>query len=284
MIPLPWGARWAVLVHTCRQLLLPMERFSMFTSTSGYERFMGRWSRRLAIAFAEFAGIRDGQRVLDVGCGTGALCAAVLGRYSKTSVTGVDPTASFIESCRKEFPGSRFVVGSAERLPFGDREFDACLASLVFAFVPKPSDAVSEMSRVTAAGGTVAATIWDHSEGKTMLSEFWEEAELVDASHKPAESQPSMSRDVIAALWHEADLKDIRVEPLVVEMTFSSFDDYWSPFLAGQGPAGAYVAAAPDGVRAAIFQRLRFRYLGDGPDRPFTINSQASAIRGTVPG
>jgi len=256
----------------------------MFSSTSGYERFMGRWSRRLAVAFAEFAGIRDGDRVLDVGCGTGALCAAVLARYSRVSVTGIDPTESFIESCRKEFPASRFAVGAAERLPFGNREFDASLASLVLAFVAKPSAAVAEMSRVTVAGGTVAATVWDHSQGKTMLSQFWEEADRVDASLKPGEAQPNMSRDVIAALWHEADLKDVAVEPLMVEMTFSSFDDYWSPFLAGQGPAGAYVAAASENNRTAIMRSLRDRYLGVGPDRPFVIRSQASAIRGTVPG
>jgi ubiquinone/menaquinone biosynthesis C-methylase UbiE len=255
----------------------------MFSAAAAYERFMGRWSRRLAVAFATFAGIRDGDRVLDVGCGTGALCAAILAQHRKASVTGVDPAASFIEGCRANYPASRFVVGDAQRLPFGDREFDASLASLVLAFVPTPSDALAEMKRVTVRGGTVAATIWDHAEGMTMLRAFWDAADQVDPSVKPVEAQPSLDRDVIDALWREADLKDICFEPLTVEMPFSSFDDYWSPFLAGQGPAGAYAAAAPEETREAIVHILRARFLGDGPDRPFTIHSRAWAIRGAVP-
>ncbi len=244
---------------------------------------MGRWSRQLAVAFAAFAGIRDDDRVLDVGCGTGALTAALLARNPKASVTGIDPSASFLESCRANYPASRFVEGGAERLPFGDREFDASLASLVLAFVPAPSDAITEMTRVTVRGGTVAATIWDHSEGMTMLRAFWEAADQVDPSERPIEAQPSLDRDVINALWRAADLEEVRIEPLMVEMPFSSFDDYWSPFLAGQGPAGLYAAAASEGTREAIARILKARFLGDGPDRPFTIHSRAWAIRGSVP-
>jgi SAM-dependent methyltransferase len=255
----------------------------MFTATMAYERFMGRWSRQLAVAFAAFAGILDGDRVLDVGCGTGALSAAILARNPKASVTGIDPSASFIEGCRANYPASHFVVGGAERLPFGDREFDASLASLVLAFVPVPSDAIAEMMRVTVRGGTVAAAIWDHSEGMTMLRAFWEAAGQVDPSEKPVEAQPSLNRDVIIALWHAAHLKEVRIEPLMVEMPFSSFDDYWLPFLAGQGPAGSYVAAASEETSEAIVRILKARFLGDGPDRPFVIHSRAWAIRGTVP-
>jgi SAM-dependent methyltransferase len=255
----------------------------MFVSTSAYERFMGRWSRQLAVAFAAFAGIRDGDRVLDVGCGTGALCAAILARFPMASVTGIDPAASFIEGCRANYPASRFVVGGAERLPFGDREFDASLASLVLAFVREPSHAVAEMARVTVRGGTVAATIWDHSDGMTMLRTFWEAADQADPTTKPSEAQPNLDRDVIDALWRKANLSDVRIEPLTVEMPFSSFDDYWSPFLVGQGPAGSYIAAVSEHVRAAIMSKLRARFLGDGPDRPFTIHSRAWAIRGMVP-
>jgi SAM-dependent methyltransferase len=256
----------------------------MFTATAAYERFMGRWSRQLAVAFAAFAGVRDDDRVLDVGCGTGALSAAILARNPKASVTGIDPSASFIEGCRANYPAARFVVGGAERLPFGDREFEASLASLVLAFVPKPSGAIAEMKRVTVRGGIVAATIWDHSDAMTMLRAFWEAADQVDPSEKPSEAQPSLDRDVISALWREADLKDICIEPLIVEMPFSSFDDYWSPFLAGQGPAGAYVEAASAETREAIVRILKARFLGDGPDRPFTIHSRAWAIRGSVAG
>lgn len=255
----------------------------MFTAATAYERFMGRWSRRLAVAFARFAGIRDSDRVLDVGCGTGALCAAILAQHPKATVTGIDPTAPFIESCRANYPASRFVVGGAERLPFGDREFDASLACLVLAFVSTPSEAIAEMSRVTAFGGTVAATIWDLTGGMTMLLAFWEAANQIDPSPKPVEAQPTLDREAIVALWKSAGLKDVRVEPLTVEMQFSSFDDYWSPFLAGQGPAGVYAAAASAETREAITRILRTHFLGDGPDRPFAIQSRAWAIRGAVP-
>ncbi len=256
----------------------------MFTSTSAYERFMGRWSRRLAPSFAAFAEVRDGDRVLDVGCGTGALSSAILAQHPTVSITGLDPSPEFIEGCKTAFPAAPFVVGDAARLPFADEEFDVSLACLVLSFVSSPKAAVAEMSRVTVRGGTVAATIWDHAQGMTMLRAFWEAAEEVDKSEKPAEAQRNLEQSALASLWNEAGFKDIRVEPLTVEMPFASFDDYWSPFLAGQGPAGAYVAAAPAEIRASMSKILRHRFLGDGADRPFTIHSRAWAIRGTVAG
>lgn len=244
---------------------------------------MGRWSRKLAASFVAFAGVRDGDRVLDVGCGTGALTSAIAAQHPGATVTGIDPSEPFVENCRAQFPNMRFVVGGAERLPFPDREFSASLACLVLAFVPSPAQAVAEMSRVTERGGTVATAIWDFTEGMIMLRAFWDAAEQADPSPKPAETQPNLNREMILELWNSCGLRDVRVEPLMVEMPFSSFDDYWQPFLAGQGPAGAYVKVATADTRAAIVRILKARFLGDGADRPFTIHSRSWAIRGTVP-
>jgi SAM-dependent methyltransferase len=254
----------------------------MFTTASAYERFMGRWSRKLAESFAAFADVGGAARVLDVGCGTGALASAILSAYPAAAVTGIDPSAAFVESCRDNYPAARFEVGDVLHLPFDDRSFDASLACLVLNFVPSPHEAIAEMSRVTTVGGTIAAALWDHAEGMTMLHAFWEAADKVDPSRPSGEAQPTLGRDALAALWSAAGLREVRLVSLTVEMAFSSFDDYWSPFSAGQGPAGVYAASLLPEDLAAIARILRTRFLGERPDGAFTLHSRAWAIRGTV--
>jgi ubiquinone/menaquinone biosynthesis C-methylase UbiE len=254
----------------------------VFTAATAYERFMGRWSRRLAKSFAEFAGVGAHDRVLDVGCGTGALAGAILAAHPESVVTGIDPSEVFVESCRAQYPSARFLMGDAQQLPFGDQAFDASLACLVLNFVASPRDAVAEMARVTAHNGTIAAAVWDHAEGMTMLRAFWEAAVEVDPSLTAGEKQPMLSRDALAQLWDEVQLHDVLLEPLVVDMKFASFNDYWEPFMGGQGPAGAYVASLTPESRDAIARVLHARFLKDDPFGSFTIQSRAWAIKGTV--
>ncbi len=259
----------------------------MFSEAEAYERFMGRWSRRLAPPFIKFAGLKHGDRVLDVGSGTGSLTLAVLQEAPTSRVVGIDPSAAYVAHARTRADAGRatFEEGDAQRLQFPDASFDATLALLVVNFIPDRVAAVREMVRVTRPGGAVAAAVWDYGDGMEMLRAFWDEAAALDpASEKKDERHmPVCRKGELAALWTAQGLLDVREEPLVIPLNFTSFEDFWSPFRAGQGPAGAYVASLSEGPRRDLEQRLRRRLLGEGGDRAITLNARAWAVRGVVP-
>jgi SAM-dependent methyltransferase len=260
----------------------------MFSESEAYERFMGRWSERLAPLFLKFAGLKDGERVLDVGSGTGSLAFAVRKEAPAGLVVGIDPSPAYVAYARAR-PGGEHVTfeeGDAQRLRFPDSSFDKSLALLVVNFIPDRAAALREMARVTRPGGVIAAAVWDYGEGMEMLRVFWDEALALDpASGKRDERQMPLCRPgELAALWRSQGLLDVREEGLVIPLAFASFDDFWSPFLGGQGPAGAYVAALPAGLRHELEQRLRQRLLGAGNDRQITLKARAWAVRGVVPG
>jgi len=259
----------------------------MFSGGEAYERFMGRWSRALAPLLVEFAGIRDGDAVLDVGSGTGSLAAAVADLAPSSPVVGVDPAASYVAFAQSRHLSGRirFETGDAQSLNFQAGAFDCALSSLILNFIPDPAKALDEMKRVTRGGGVVAAAVWDYGEGMEMLRAFWDEAVAADpaADAKDERHMAFSRRGELAALWRAHGFRDVRDEALTIEMRFASFDEYWSPFLEQQGPAGAYVAALQDGERDRLRQRLRRRLLGDGPDRPVVCGARAWAVRGLVP-
>jgi SAM-dependent methyltransferase len=259
----------------------------MFGHSDAYERFMGRWSRQLAPAFVSFVEVADGDHVLDVGSGTGALSFAVAEAGPSVRVTGVDPSAEYVRHAQSQ-PASdriRFVVGDAQRLDFSERTFDRTLSLLVMSFVPDRNKAVREMMRVTRQGGTVAAAVWDYGEGMEMLRVFWDEvvaqdpaAEPLDECHLPLCRQPEL-----ASLWHASGLDGIDQRPLSITMRFASFDDYWQPFLGGQGPAGAYVRGLRDEQRQALEQRIRSRIAPSPHGEPILLNARAWVVKGIVP-
>ena len=261
----------------------------MFTEAEAYDRFMGRWSRRLAPPFMKFAGVKDGDRVLDVGSGTGALALAVLQEAPASRLVGIDPSPAYIAHARTRAGGGRatFEEGDAQRLRFPDGSFDAALALLVVNFIPDRdrAAAVREMARVTRPGGVVVAAVWDCGNGMEMLRAFWDEAVALDPASEPRDERhmPTCQTGELAALWRAQGLLDVREEPLVVPLTFSSFEDFWSPFRAGQGPAGAHVASLSERARGDLEHRLRRRLLGEGGDRSITLNARAWAVRGVVP-
>ncbi|HKB00687.1 MAG TPA: methyltransferase domain-containing protein, partial [Gemmataceae bacterium] len=261
---------------------------AMFSEAEAYERFMGRWSRGLAPPFLKFAGVKDGDRVLDVGSGTGSLAFAVLREAPAGSVGGVDPPPAYVGHARARAGGSRatFEEGDAQRLRFANASFDKALALLVVNFIPDRAAAVREMARVTRPGGVVAAAVWDYGEGMEMLRVFWDEAVALDpaAARKDERHMPVCRAGELAELWKAQGLVEVREEPITISLIFQSFDDYWSPFLEGQGPAGAYVASLAEAPRRELEKRLRRRLLGDGPDRAITLNGRAWAARGLVPG
>jgi SAM-dependent methyltransferase len=257
----------------------------MFSESGGYERFMGRWSRRLAPLLVEFAQVTEGDVVLDVGCGTGALTLAVAAIPS-TRVTGVDRSNAYVGSAEDHTEGDRvrFEVGDAQALRFADDTFDRTLSQLVLNFVPDRVAALREMVRVTRPGGLVAAAVWDYGGGMEMLRAFWDEAVALDAGAPDERHMPLSRRGELSTLWCAQGLQHVEEQALTIEMPFTSFDDYWQPFLCGQGPAGVYAAALADSAREALKARLRDRLLGARPDLGFTLRARAWAVRGIVPG
>lgn len=260
---------------------------AIFFEAQAYERFMGRWSRQLAPLLVRFAGVRDRDTVLDVGSGTGALTAAVAKMAPTSRIVGIDPAGPYVALAQSQQGSTlvRFEVGDAQQMRFDSATFDRTLSLLVVTFIPDARRALGEMTRVTKPTGTVAAAVWDYGEGMEMLRAFWDEAVALTPGNaaKDERNMPFCRRGDLAALWREQALRDVVEEALTIETRFESFDDFWTPFLQKQGPAGAYVASLAPAERDALRLRLRRRLLGDGPDKGIVLHARAWAVRGTVP-
>ena len=246
---------------------------------------MGRWSRELARLLVQFAGVRDGDGVLDVGAGTGSIAAA-LAATPTVRVVGLDPAAAYVAFAQRRYSNerTRFTVGDGQRLPFHNGTFDRTLSLLAINFVADPQTAAAEMTRVTRRGGIVAAAVWDYGHGMEMLRLFWDTV----VARRPTDA-PKDERHMrlcrsgeLAGLWRSRDLQDVTEDALTITTDFGSFDDYWNPFLEKQGPAGHYVAALSASDRDALRRALRHRLIGDGPDHAFTLTARAWAARGVV--
>jgi SAM-dependent methyltransferase len=260
---------------------------AMFSESEAYEHFMGRWSRGLAVPFVQFAGVNAGDEVLDVGSGTGALAAAVLSSATTTRVIGIDPSRAYVEyaGARTKDERATFEEGDAQQLRFADASFDKVLSLLVVNFIPDRAKALREMTRVTRPGGVIAAAVWDYGEGMEMLRIFWDEAVALDpaSDRRDERHMPLCGRGQLDALWRQHGLRDVTETPLVITQRFQSFDDFWEPFLRGQGPAGAYVASLSEARRVTLRDRIRTR-LGANASGAFTLQARAWAVKGAVPG
>jgi SAM-dependent methyltransferase len=253
-------------------------------SADSYDRHVGRYGAPLASALVGFARIERGMRALDVGCGPGALAAALAHQLGTSSVSAVDPSEPFAEACRTWLPGVVVAVAAAEALPFHDATFDAVLSQLVVNFMRDAELGLREMTRVARPGGVVASCVWDYAGEMTLLRAFWDAAREVDPERAVAADEgvvmPWCAEGELAELWRAAGLRDVRFEELVVSAAYAGFEDLWSPLLTGIAPSGAFCTSLDEDRRAALHDAYR-RRLGV-TDGPFELTARAWAVRGIV--
>lgn len=250
---------------------------------------MGRWSRRLAELFIDFAGIADGERVLDIGCGTGSLTFALPARAKIASIDAIDYEAQFVEAVRARNTDPRITIqqGDACSLQFADGRFDRALSMLVLHFVPDAERAIAEMRRVVRPGGIGAATVWDNFGGQPGIRMFWDTLAAIEPQAEARRSafliRPKNRPHELARSFSKAGFTDVAETELSIRMEFANFDDYWGPLMAGQGTQAAYLASLPEVTRQRIVTAVRNAYLAGHPDGPRSFVSVAWAARGTVP-
>jgi SAM-dependent methyltransferase len=249
---------------------------SFAVGTEAYDRFMGRYASPLTPVFADFASIAFGMRVLDVGCGPGALTSELVRRVGSSGVTAVDPQETFVISTHERHPSVDVRRAAAEQLPFEDRAFDATLAQLVVHFMQAPAVGLRELARVTRPRGVVAACVWDHEGGKGPLSLFWDAVRDTDPDAKGESGLAGAGKGQLGELLGEAGLHEIEERALSITVEHLTFEDWWEPFTLGVGPAGAYVAGL-DNIQQ---DRLRERCRETVPPAPFVLTARAWSARG----
>jgi ubiquinone/menaquinone biosynthesis C-methylase UbiE len=260
---------------------------SSFTvhSAAGYEQLMGRWSRRLAQPFITFAGVADGERVLDVGCGTGSLTFVLPQAAEVSEVATIDFSPVFVEEAQRRNTDPRITIaqGDACALPFLDGHFDRALALLVLHFVPEADKAVAEMRRVVRPGGVVAAAVWDHLGGMSGMRMMWDTLAAQDEDARRMRSlycfQPMMRQTFMAQ-----GLSHVEETELLIRMEYENFADYWEPIAAREGPLGKNVAGLDPARRAQADEAVRAAYEAGQPDGPRSFVAVAWACRGVAPG
>lgn len=255
----------------------------------GYEAFMGRWSKRLAPVFLDFAGIRDGERVLDVGCGTGSMTFSIIERADVAAIEAIDFEEQFVEALRQQNKDPRISArqGDACALTFEDRQFDRALSLLVLHFVSDPAKAISEMRRVVQPGGVVAATVWDTFGGMPSQRMFWDTFCAIEPSAVERRSlglvRPLTRPGELAKAFAVAGLEQITEASLTIRMDFGYFDDYWRPLIQGQGTLAAFLSTLPITTTDRLKASVRDAYLCGGSDGARSFPTTAVAVKATVP-
>ena len=250
-----------------------------------YEYFMGRWSRMVAESFVEWLSPSPGLKWLDVGCGTGALSEVIINRRAPAELIAIDQSEKFISTARDRLGDSaRCRVGNALALSVESGSIDVCVSGLVLNFIPAPLDALAEMRRVTTAGGMVAVYVWDYAGTMGFLNHFWDTADRlnpeVSGLHE-GHRFPDTNAAGLGGLFEQAGFDDIGLNPIEIPTHFVSFDDYWKPFLGGQGPAGTYVRSLNESDRASLGKALR-ESLPIAPDGSISLAARAWAVKGIV--
>ncbi|HEU0025917.1 MAG TPA: methyltransferase domain-containing protein [Ktedonobacterales bacterium] len=252
---------------------------------ASYEPYVGRWSRLVAREFLAWLGVPLGQRWLDVGCGTGALTQTILAFAEPSAVTGVDRSEGFIAYARSSTPDARatFIIGDAQALPVESEAYDAAVSGLALNFVPDADRAAVEMARATRPGGTVAVYVWDYTGQMQFMRYFWDAAIAVDPKASDLDEGPRFPLchpEALDRLLSAAGLHDVATRAIDIPTVFRDFDDYWSPFLGGQGSAPTYLTSLDEEPRAAIRERLHAT-LPIAADGSISLVARAWAVRGS---
>lgn len=258
-----------------------------WTDGDGYERYVGRWSRRTGLGFLSWLGAPPGLRWLDLGCGTGALTARILETSDPLSVVGVEPSDGFLALARDATRDerARFVQGSGEKIPLDDASVDHAVSGLVLNFIPDKEQALAETIRCVVKGGTVAAYVWDYAGHVQFMRRFWDAAISLDPEALEKDEGvrfPVCRPKALAALFASAGLRDIATAPIDIVTPFADFDDYWTPFLSGIAPAPGYCVSLDEDRRQALRNRLA-ETLPTDPDGRILLAARAWAVRGTRP-
>jgi len=257
----------------------------VWENAESLERYVGRWSRLVAREFVAWLQVPPGSRWLDVGCGSGALTETALAEAEPESIEGVDTSEAFVAyaASRVTDPRASFAVADAQALDRPDAAYDAVASSLVLNFLPDPARGAAEMRRVARPGGLVAGYVWDYAGEMQLMRRFWDAAAELD----PAAADLDEGRRMagcnpadLEALFSGAGLEEVETRAIDVPTVFADFDDYWSPFEGGQGPAPGYCVSLPPDRRAALRERLR-ETLPAAPDGSISLVARAWAVRGT---
>jgi SAM-dependent methyltransferase len=249
---------------------------SFDVAADAYDQFMGRYSRLLSPQLADLAEVSPGQRVIDVGCGPGALTAVLVERLAAANVSAVDPSEPFVAAAQARHPGVDVRQASAEQLPFADRTFDAALAQLVVHFMSDPVAGLKEMARVTRPDGVVVACVWDHAGDGGPLSLFWQAARALDPGVHDESRLAGAREGHLAELFDAAGLREIEDTSISATLEHPSFEEWWEPYTRGVGPAGAYTVQLDAERQLELRERCRQLL----PDPPFVLTSRAWTARG----
>jgi SAM-dependent methyltransferase len=265
-----------------------MPRADVWAVGEAYEAYVGRWSRLVARDFIAWLALPAQKQWLDVGCGTGALSQTILACADPASVVGVDPSDGFLERAREQTQDARanFQSGKAEALPLADANVDVAVSGLVLNFIPDPGKAVAEIRRALRPGGTAAVYVWDYAGEMQLMRHFWNAAVTLDPAAMPLDEArrfPICNPDALLALFNGSGFDRVECRSIDVPTIFKDFDDYWSPFLGGQGPAPTYCAALPADQRNNLREKIR---AGLPIERNGSIRlvARAFAARGVKPG
>jgi len=260
------------------------ESKEVWASGDSYEPYVGRWSRLVAKEFLRWLALPENSQWLDVGCGTGALSQTILEMANPKTVNGIDRSEGYVESVRSRVndPRAGFEVGNAQMLSFESESFNATVSGLVLNFVPQPDQMIAEMARVVRRGGMVAVYVWDYAGKMQMIRHFWNAVAALDPAARDLDEGrrfPVCNPDPLKKLFQNAGLFQIEVHAIDISTDFHDFNDYWAPFLGGQGPAPGYAMSLSEEQRARLRQRI-YNSLPFALDGSIPLAARAWAVRG----